>query len=752
MLSLGPGSACDLYQVEDQVERPTCPLCRTSFSGRHIKLHVDLDNIPPSSFDALPVPSNADDGARQLQNRITQVAATGATEAQTTQLTEECKKFLSTMPKEMYSDLRTSYKMLSYMCQVKRNFVDQGRTVNQLQRNISSVSQEMDRVKQEVDRVKAAYEALKLVNRTLEHACQTASTERDEASLECNRLHEQLLLVTEQNETAQNQLVLLNEELQRLRVEGEFSSPEGDSPADIRDFSTQLPPSIAVVESDSEDNNSGAHFLTPWERLEEKGLPDADLPEDPEPSPSPSDRAKPNRGGYCGAAGCPHSCDCMPFLLFSPGSREAAAARSSASEASSMSDVFGPHGAPSGLSLSFNRDRARSRSRSHSRPRSRSLSRAPSPSNPSSGSPLPSMSASMTIPTVHHELRGQLYDILQDPPMSSSLPNMHHSHFPSSLSREIRSEARSTTTHSTPSRDRLMPTAAGQSRDSHLHPFMHNHSGNPSPLHSSIPLSDPQRPPLYRNTSSSSQVVDEMQRSDRERRRADPAAAARPPPVIVSEARPTPMPRPQSHSTSVSPPSSAQASSTVYPPVSRPQLPHTSSSQRVPSSSTAPSGSDAMPRAQAHNAPLPSPTSAVHPPMSRPQLPHTLSSQRLPSSSTLGSDALPRAQAHNGPPPSPSIPNSSVHPMPRPQAHAASASAQVRPPPSPSIPNSSSAHQYSSHPMPRAQAHAGPCLRVKLRLPATHEAAFAFVFAAPRPGSSADHPHHVRSAILEPRA
>ncbi|KAJ7791710.1 hypothetical protein B0H14DRAFT_190627 [Mycena olivaceomarginata] len=187
MLSLGPGSACDVCLEPFGAElkapcsipcghvfcesclhhvaraRSTCPLCRTPFDTRHtIKLHIDLDNIP-AAVDPLPVSPDSDEGARQLQSRITQLAAVGATEAQTTQLTEECKRFLQTVSKEMYSDLRTSYKMLSYMCHVKRNFVEQGRTVNILQRNVTTMTQE-------VDRLKAAIEALKIEKRNLDQA------------------------------------------------------------------------------------------------------------------------------------------------------------------------------------------------------------------------------------------------------------------------------------------------------------------------------------------------------------------------------------------------------------------------------------------------------------------------------------------------------------------------------------------------------------------------------------------------------
>jgi hypothetical protein len=152
MLSLGPGSACDVclepfgadvkapcsipcghvfcvgyghsfslqahsangrslfslsFSCLQHIARPTCPLCRTPFEARHtIRLHLDLDNIhAPSATDDTPVPASTDDSARQLQKRITSVAVDGATEAQTNQLTEECKTFLHTVPRTMVRKL-----------------------------------------------------------------------------------------------------------------------------------------------------------------------------------------------------------------------------------------------------------------------------------------------------------------------------------------------------------------------------------------------------------------------------------------------------------------------------------------------------------------------------------------------------------------------------------------------------------------------------------------------------------------------
>ncbi|KAJ7251109.1 hypothetical protein B0H12DRAFT_648885 [Mycena haematopus] len=434
--------------------------------------------------------------------------------------------------------------------------------------------------------------------------------------------------------------------------------------------------------------------------METKALADTELSED-----SPSDYAKPNQG-YCGAAGCPHSCDCIPFILFSPGSRDAAAAsfgRSSASD-QSVSTVFGPVG-PSSLSLSLKQDRSRSRSRSHSRPRSRSLSRASSPSsripNPPAGSPMPSMSASIPIPNPHYELRGQLQDILRDPPISSSLPNMPTSHFPSSpLSREFRNGA-SSTMEAALSKDRSAYTPAGQRRDSYLHPPMTYRSGHPSPLHSNTPLFDTtlQRPLLHRTASSSSQAADEFHRGEKERRRAD-RATARPPPLSVPETRPTPMLRPQSHNIPIIPSSNVQSSSVLHPPMIRSQS-HNMSPNPSSSSQESLAVHPPMIRSQSQNLSttpsLGAPSSALPSP-TRPQFPHPTSSQRVPTSSTSpsSSDAISRPQAHIAP--SLSIPNAhqpSAHRMPRAQAHVA-----------PALTTSSGSRPHTKPPSPLSSQHA----------------------------------------------
>ncbi|KAJ7069942.1 hypothetical protein C8F01DRAFT_537407 [Mycena amicta] len=227
MLSISPASSCDVCLepfTEDlkapcsilcghvfcstclqQVERPTCPLCRHPFEARHvIRLHVDVDSLrrPSASPHAHPPALSPDDEARHLQERIIQLASNGATEEQTTRLTEDSKVFLAGIPKNMYADLRTSVKMLSYLAHVKNLYRDQVR-------NVTSLSRANDSLTQESDRLKAAVEVLKLEKRRLEQNWQTASTERDDMAAEYARLQEQLSNV-------EGQLVLMTEQVSFL--------------------------------------------------------------------------------------------------------------------------------------------------------------------------------------------------------------------------------------------------------------------------------------------------------------------------------------------------------------------------------------------------------------------------------------------------------------------------------------------------------------------------------------------------------
>ncbi|CAK5274165.1 unnamed protein product [Mycena citricolor] len=438
MLSLGPGSACDVCLdsftsgegkspssipcghvfcvacLRQIAARPVCPLCRSPFQPRHIvRLHVDLDNVRNyAAADGTALVPGTESEARQLQDRINAVAQRGASEVQTTELLQECRRFLGGVDLKTFPELRTSYCMMKYMCHVKRMYLEQSAVVSQHTLQTDLKDKDIQSLRTALDLAQSKRD---------EHSKLLEETERHEKLLDaqCSELTEQLAtmeaemkLLSEQNEAAQAQLLLVTDELQQLRAEVEFSSPEGESLAELPIESmplspiTDLKPPTAPDLEEEEEDEPPAPFLSPWAALID----------------SKTEPLEPMRV-YCGAAGCPHSCNCVPFLLFSPGSREAAAARALADSAVTPPLLgFSP---PSGLSLHLQQQT--DRSRSHSRPRSRSLSRAASPV----AGPLkhhhhhhPSSSAQQT------HMRGRLHDILHDPfPTSSSLPNMSRSHF-----------------------------------------------------------------------------------------------------------------------------------------------------------------------------------------------------------------------------------------------------------------------------------------------------------------------------------
>ncbi|KAF9456318.1 hypothetical protein BDZ94DRAFT_1177982 [Collybia nuda] len=146
MLSVGPGSACDVclepfgpdvkapcsiqcghvfcVTCLHQMVQSSCPLCRNHFDQRTVvKLHVDMDTVVSTC------PTSAQQEARRLQEAIANVANEGTTEARLRQLIADATEFLATQPRDMaclpcastlnFSDLRVTHRMIAYLCEVK---------------------------------------------------------------------------------------------------------------------------------------------------------------------------------------------------------------------------------------------------------------------------------------------------------------------------------------------------------------------------------------------------------------------------------------------------------------------------------------------------------------------------------------------------------------------------------------------------------------------------------------------------------
>ncbi|KAF8882123.1 hypothetical protein BD779DRAFT_1675106 [Infundibulicybe gibba] len=176
MLSLGAGSACDVclepfgheskapcsiqcghvFCVDclNHITRPTCPLCRTTFDQRTVtKLHVDVDNArsSPSPSIKATCPTAAEQEARRLQEAIASIANEGTTEPRLRQLIAECRTFLSSQPRNLFSDLRVSHRMIAYLCEVKSTLKSQNQAVDSLKEKILQLDTEKAELKQRVD-------------------------------------------------------------------------------------------------------------------------------------------------------------------------------------------------------------------------------------------------------------------------------------------------------------------------------------------------------------------------------------------------------------------------------------------------------------------------------------------------------------------------------------------------------------------------------------------------------------------------
>ncbi|TFK36274.1 hypothetical protein BDQ12DRAFT_610198 [Crucibulum laeve] len=155
MLVLGPDSACDVcldgydndtklpYSIQcghvfcsqciPSLPRDTCPICRASFSRSEVRrLHVDLDSVKATP-EALE--------AKRLQAAIAKIANEGSSEQNLRQFIQEGKAFLTSQPRAMYKELRTSLKMISYMCDVRSTLKSRERELENISKQVQQLAQ-----------------------------------------------------------------------------------------------------------------------------------------------------------------------------------------------------------------------------------------------------------------------------------------------------------------------------------------------------------------------------------------------------------------------------------------------------------------------------------------------------------------------------------------------------------------------------------------------------------------------------------
>ncbi|KAL0958969.1 hypothetical protein HGRIS_014281 [Hohenbuehelia grisea] len=165
MLSLGPGSACDvcLEPFDHGAHAPhsircghvfcvgclchlspcVCPLCRTHFDELSIvKLHLDLDNVQLVQHVPGPVTVSAEQDARRLQEAIANVANQGASEQHLRQLIDDCRSFLAAQSRSAFQDLRVSHRMLAYMCDIRSKLKAEKQVTEGLHKQVAELSKE----------------------------------------------------------------------------------------------------------------------------------------------------------------------------------------------------------------------------------------------------------------------------------------------------------------------------------------------------------------------------------------------------------------------------------------------------------------------------------------------------------------------------------------------------------------------------------------------------------------------------------
>ncbi|KAF8628299.1 hypothetical protein AX17_006002 [Amanita inopinata Kibby_2008] len=243
MLTLGASSNCDVCLEQfgsdnkapcsiqcghvfcadciNRLTRPVCPLCRTPFDQRTcFKLHVDMDNGRKSPAKA-SCPTAAEQEARRLQEAIATVANEGSTESNLRQLIADCRAFLQSQPRNLFSDLRVSHRMIAYLCEVKTTLRSQNAAVDSLKDQITQLTTE----KSESQRKLETSENVRKEEREL--AAVVEMNLREHVS----RAHTAYETLVDRYQCVVTEWSNLNQELKRLRLkELQYTRPPLDPP------------------------------------------------------------------------------------------------------------------------------------------------------------------------------------------------------------------------------------------------------------------------------------------------------------------------------------------------------------------------------------------------------------------------------------------------------------------------------------------------------------------------------------------
>lgn len=204
--------------------------------------------------------------------------------------------------------------------------------------------------------------------------------------------------------------------------------PESYLISPLPQFTGRLPEAVALPDEDEQRERREAK-KSPRKQGSQLSFQSFVVP----PTPSTQD---------CGASGHPYTCDCVEFAIFNEGAKKSGSPRSSIINVASTPTIEAkmkvPPPTPSSCPTPM---MSPGRARSHTIPShaSRPPSRAPSPKPPSNDARdvySPSSNYINIQGRGAESLKSRLHDLLQDNAgVSSSLPNMSSTHFPSSLTR-----------------------------------------------------------------------------------------------------------------------------------------------------------------------------------------------------------------------------------------------------------------------------------------------------------------------------
>lgn len=453
MLSIAPASMCDVCLDSfgpgdktpcsiqcghvfceaclNNINRGSCPLCRTHFDQRAIvKLHVDLDG---SSSDSLSSGASARQEARRLQMAIASIANEGTTEPRLRQLIAEATAFLATQPRELFSELRISHRMIAYLCDIKAKFRSQKSELEKLSVEASQLKDENGELQQQIDKL----------NRVRKDEKETALAVEMSLRDHCARAHATYAQLADRHAHVMKQWSALTAKIGGLHLsEPHILNAQSDAQSeDIRFLTSDIASPFNPHEAGN--SNPDSILISPLPQFTSV-LPRSftDL------CPLPDVGSDPTFTSLDRPVTCPDEIPPFPempsFAISSPSRSplfiervpDSASERNNDLSYTTTPPYPGGHGI-----LNYSRSSSLSRQSSHSRSPSQLGSRSSSPPAPVSSvqahsripSPLDQGPSTSVVPPA--PVISRLHELMETPLLSSSLPNMSN-HFPSSVTRD----------------------------------------------------------------------------------------------------------------------------------------------------------------------------------------------------------------------------------------------------------------------------------------------------------------------------